>query len=206
MNRNPRGCRHSTASLTFILLAAMASLISATQARAQELSFQVDPAQSKVEYSLAGTMHIVHGTFAVKSGAIQYDPASGKIDGTIVVDATSGSSGNQSRDNRMHREILESAKFPEIVFSPTKLAGVVAADGISKVEISGRFRLHGQDHDVTLPAEVKANGKNLQVTTHVDIPYIKWGLKNPSNFLLHVSDTVNIEIEARGQVHDTGNP
>jgi polyisoprenoid-binding protein YceI len=83
---------------------------------------------------------------------------------------------------------------------------VVAADGISKVEVSGRFRLHGQEHDVTLPAEIKAEGKYLSITAHMDIPYIQWGLKNPSNFLLHVSDTVKIEIQSTGHVVPTGNP
>ena len=33
-----------------------------------------------------------------------------------------------------------------------------------------------------LPIDVKADGKNLQITTHIDIPYVDWGLKNPSNF------------------------
>ncbi|HWF13227.1 MAG TPA: YceI family protein [Candidatus Acidoferrales bacterium] len=191
---------------TLVIFALLATFTSAQSARAQELLVQVDPTQSKVEYSLASTMHTVHGTFAVKNGSVHYDPASGQIGGTIVVDATSGQSGNSSRDNRMHHEILETDKFPEIVFSPTRLTGVVAADGISKVEVSGRFRLHGQEHDVTLPAEIKAEGKNLSITAHMDIPYIQWGLKNPSNFLLHVSDTVKIEIQSTGHVVPTGNP
>jgi polyisoprenoid-binding protein YceI len=193
-------------SKTLAIFALWASLTSATTARAQELFVQVDPTVSKVEYSLASTMHTVHGTFAVKNGSVHYDPANGKIGGAIVVDASSGQSGNNSRDNRMHREILESDKFPEIVFSPSRLTGVVAADGISKVEVSGRFRLHGQEHDVTLPAEIKTEGKNLSIMMHMDIPYIQWGLKNPSNFLLHVSDTVKIEIQATGHVQSTGNP
>jgi hypothetical protein len=54
--------------------------------------------------------------------------------------------------------------------------------------------------------EVKANGKNLDITAHMEIPYVKWGLKNPSNFLLHVSETVTIEIQARGIVQATRNP
>lgn len=193
-------------SKTLAIFALLVTLMSVRAARAQELSVQVDPTQSKVEYSLDSTMHTVHGTFSIKNGSVHYDPASGQIGGTIVVDATSGQSGNSSRDSRMHREILESDKFPEIVFSPTKLTGVVAADGTSKVEVSGRFRLHGQEHDVTLPAEIKTEGKNLSITTHMDIPYIQWGLKNPSNFLLHVSNTVKIEIQARGRVQSTGNP
>ena len=192
--------------MTLAILAGLATQVSAPPIAAQELSVQVDTSQSKVEYSLDSTLHTVHGTFAVKSGAIQYDPASGTIGGTIVVDATSGNSGNSSRDGRMHREILESAKFPEIVFSPTKLTGVVSADGVSKLEVSGRFRLHGQDHDVILHVEVKAKGKYLDITTHIAIPYIQWGLKNPGNFLLHVSDTVNIAIQARGRVQSAGNP
>ncbi|HET6143054.1 MAG TPA: YceI family protein [Candidatus Acidoferrales bacterium] len=191
---------------TLVIFALLATFTSAQSALAQELLVQVDPTQSKVEYSLASTMHTVHGTFAVKNGSVHYDPASGQIGGTIVVDATSGQSGNSSRDNRMHHEILETDKFPEIVFSPTRLTGVVAADGISKVEVSGRFRLHGQEHDVTLPAEIKAEGKYLSITAHMDIPYIQWGLKNPSNFLLHVSDTVKIEIQSTGHVVPTGNP
>lgn len=206
MNRKPRIFRKFSVFLTFSVLAAMAMLTSVQTARAQELSVQIDPAQSKVQYSLGSTLHTVHGTFAVKQGSVHYDPSSGQIGGTIVVDATSGQSGNNARDTRMHREILESAKYPEIVFSPAKLTGVVAADGISRVEVSGRFRLHGQEHDVTLPFEVKSNGKILDITTRMDIPYVRWGLKNPSNFLLHVSDTVTLEIQARGRVQSAGNP
>ena len=206
MNRNPHICRRITVLMTLAIFAGLTTPMPAQTARAQDLSIQIDPRQSKVEYSLGSTLHTVHGTFAVKSGSIQYDPARGTIGGIIVVDATSGESGNNSRDSRMHREILESAKYPEIVFSPNKLTGVVAGDGISKMEVPGRFRLHGQEHDVTLPIEVKTEGKNLEIKTQMDIPYIQWGLKNPSNFLLHVSDTVTVEIQARGRAQSTGNP
>jgi polyisoprenoid-binding protein YceI len=82
----------------------------------------------------------------------------------------------------------------------------VAANGASKVEVSGRFRLHGQDHDVTLPIDVQADGRSLQVTTHLEIPYVQWGLKNPSNFFLRVSDKVDLNIQATGRVQDGGNP
>jgi polyisoprenoid-binding protein YceI len=186
--------------------AGLAAMISAPAARAQETIFQMDPAQTKIMYSLGGTMHTVHGIFALKSSAIRFDPSTGKISGAIVVDAASGESGNSSRDGRMHREILESAKFPEIVFTPLQMTGLVATEGTSKVEVSGRFRLHGQDHDVTLPIEVKADGKTLLIKTHIDIPYVGWGLKNPSNFFLRVADKVAIDIEAGGRVQPGANP
>jgi|ERR1700722_243638 len=182
----------------------LALLILAPASRAQESVVQLDPAQAKIEYSLDGNFHTVHGKFALKSSSIRFDSSSGKISGAIVVDATSGDSGNNGRDKKMHHEILESDKFPDIVFTPKQITGAVAAEGLSKVEVAGQFRLHGRDHDVTLPIDVKADGGNLQITTHIEIPYVQWGLKNPSNFLLRVSDKVNIEIQASGRVQSGG--
>jgi polyisoprenoid-binding protein YceI len=190
----------------FAVFAEFTAMILAPATRAQESIIQIDPSQTKIEFSLGGTMHTVHGRFFLKTSPIRFDPSTGKIGGDIVVDATSGDSGNSGRDARMHREILESAKFPEIIFTPLKMTGVVAVEGTSEVEVSGRFRLHGQDHDVTLPIEVKSEGKNLRITTHIDIPYVQWGLKNPSNFFLRVADKVSIDIEASGRVQSGGNP
>jgi polyisoprenoid-binding protein YceI len=200
---------HSTRRLSvpslLAVIAGMVVMILAPASRAQEAVVQIDPAQTKIEFSLSGNVHNVHGKFNLKSSSLRFDPSNGKIDGAIVVDATSGDSGNSSRDARMHREILESAKFPEIVFTPATITGAVAPEGSSSVQVSGKFRLHGQDHDVTLPADVKSDGKNLQITTHIDIPYVKWGLKNPSNFFFRVGDTVAIEIQAAGHLQSAGN-
>jgi polyisoprenoid-binding protein YceI len=206
MIRNIHSLRRFSAPFLLAVSAGLAAMILAPASRAQESVLQIDPAQAKIEFSLGGTMHTVHGIFALKSSAIRFDPSTGKIGGAIVVDATSGDSGNSGRDGRMHREILESAKFQEIVFTPLQVTGVVAAEGSSKVEVSGRFRLHGQDHEVTLPIEVKADGKNLLITTHIDIPYVQWGLKNPSNFFLRVADKVAIDIQATGRVQSGENP
>jgi polyisoprenoid-binding protein YceI len=162
----------------------------------------LEQGQAKIEFSLGSTLHTVHGSFALKDSSIRFDPADGKISGSIVVDATSGESGNSGRDSRMHREILESAMFPVIVFTPTQITGAVPTQGASKVEVSGRFRLHGKEHDVTLPVEVVTEGQKLQLSIHFVIPYVEWGLKNPSNFFLHASDKVDVEIHATGHLEN----
>jgi polyisoprenoid-binding protein YceI len=197
--------RRFSISAVFTVFTALVAIILAPASRAQESTFQIDPAQTKIEFSLGGTMHTVHGKFILKSSTIRFDPSMGKIDGAIIVDATSGESGNGGRDARMHREILESAKFPEIVFTPMQIIGAVAPEGSSNLEVSGQIRLHGQDHNVTFPMEVKSEGKNLQITTHIDIPYVQWGLKNPSNFFLRVREVVGIDIHAAGRVQSAGN-
>jgi polyisoprenoid-binding protein YceI len=178
------------------------ALLFVPTSRAQDSTLRLEQGQAKIEFSLGSTLHTVHGTFALKNSSIHFDPAAGKISGSIVVDAASGESGNSGRDSRMHREILESAMFPEIVFTPTQMTGAIAASGTSKVEVSGRFRLHGKEHDLTLPVEVVADGQKLQVVSHFAIPYVEWGLKNPSNFFLHASDKVDVEIHATGHMEN----
>lgn len=169
-------------------------------ATSQEVVFSVDPAQSKVHYTVDSTLHTVHGTFALKSGSLQFDRDSGKASGEITVLATSGDSGNSSRDEKMHKEVLQSAKFPEAVFRPNQIEGKVANSGNSDFKVHGTFLLHGSSHELTVPVHAELNGANWKGTGKFDVPYIQWGLKNPSNFLLKVQPIVNVEIEMAGSL------
>jgi len=131
--------------------------------------------------------------------------SSGKASGAIVLDATSGNTDNSSRDKKMHGEILESAKFPEITFTPNDVKGDLAAilthQTAAQVEVAGVFRLHGQDHDATLKisAQPGASG-HIDATSQFSVPYIQWGLKSPNTFLLHVADSVDVTVHASGKI------
>jgi phage host-nuclease inhibitor protein Gam len=43
---------------------------------------------------------------------------------------------------------------------------------------------------------VRGNGSQYIATTHFTTPYVQWGMKNPSNFLLKVEDKVEIDVRA----------
>jgi polyisoprenoid-binding protein YceI len=159
----------------------------------QEIILNPDPAQTTVQFKLSATLHTVHGTFKLKRGAVRFNPASGQISGEIVVDAASGNSGDDKRDRNMHRDILESAKYPDIVFTPDRVDGSVATQGASQIQVHGTFRIHGAPHEITLPLQVQMNNGQASVKTTFTIPYVQWGMKNPSTFLLHVGDGVEIE-------------
>lgn len=174
--------------------------LSATTLRAQEMTLELDPANSKIDFTLEATLHTVHGTFALKSGTIHFNPATGAASGLVVVDATSGDSGNKSRDHKMHKEILESQRYPEATFTPTRFSGTLASQGDSTVQVEGIFRLHGSDHAITLTVPAQVTGNGLTARMHVVIPYIEWGLKNPSTLFLHVSNKVAIDITAVGHL------
>jgi polyisoprenoid-binding protein YceI len=178
------------------VLAVLAWHVAGPAAQAQETVVQLDAAQTKIEFALGGLLHTVDGTFKLKSGTIRFDSSTGKANGAIIVDATSGDSGNDGRDRKMHREILESVKFNEIVFTPNQVKGTFSPHGSSQMEVSGQFHLHGQDQELTLPIDIQADDRQLQLTTRFIVPYVKWGLKNPSTFILRVSDKVTIDIHA----------
>jgi len=154
------------------------------------------PARASVHFTLGAALHTVHGSFQVKSGALRFDPASGKISGEVVVDAASGESGDASRDQRMHKSILESARYPEIAFAPDRVDGTVAPSGASQIQVHGTFRIHGAAHEIMLPVQVQMANGRIDVHTAFEIPYVKWGLKNPSTLFLRVSDKVEIDATA----------
>jgi polyisoprenoid-binding protein YceI len=159
-----------------------------------ETVLQIDPAQTKVEFTLADVLHTVHGTFRLERGTIRFNPASGKAAGELVVDAASGSSGSGARDRRMTKNILEAGRYPEIVFRPDRLEGTVAAQGPSQVRLHGVFSIHGGGHELTVPLDVQADGGQYTATAHFVVPYQSWGMKNPSTLFLRVSDKVDITV------------
>jgi len=180
-------------AFTFCHVAALA------QNGAPAVTLDLDPSQSKINWTLSATFHTVHGTFALTKGNIQFDPASGKAGGEIIADALSGESGDAGRDKNMHAKVLESAKFPVVTFSPDRVDGKVALQGASKVRIHGIFELHGVKHEVTVPADVTFAGDRWTAKAAVDIPYVQWGMKDPSSFMLRVGATVNVELELAGR-------
>jgi hypothetical protein len=44
-------------------------------------------------------------------------------------------------------------------------------------------------------------GDKLTAEIAFPVPYVKWGMKNPSTFILRVSQTVEIEIHAVASIH-----
>lgn len=186
------------AGFRLAVLALLATL--AVSAAAQDATFQLDPAHTSVNFTLGDVLHTVRGTFRLKRGSLQVDPATGKISGDIVVDARSGDSGSAARDRKMHKEILESETYPDISFRPDRIEGAVAKQGKSSVRVHGIFNIHGVDREITVPAEVEISTGHWTATVHFTVPYAKWGMKNPSTLFLRVNDSVEIDLAAAGSV------
>jgi polyisoprenoid-binding protein YceI len=172
--------------------------VMAIPALAADYSLELNSETTKIQWVLGDALHTVHGTFNLKRGAIDFDTDTGKASGQVVVDVASGASGSEARDRRMHASVLESAKYPEAIFTPSRIEGSLPASGTSNIKVHGTFMIHGAEHEVTMDVQATASTSQIRATCEFDIPYVAWGMKNPSNFLLRVGKTVRVSIEASG--------
>jgi polyisoprenoid-binding protein YceI len=175
-------------------LAAIAPVLRAQQA--EPFTVTLNPAQTFIHWTLNTTLHTVHGTFRLKSGEVRIDPATGEASGAIVVDASSGESGDSARDRRMHGDILESGSFPEITYRPSHVSGQIDLASGGEITVDGIFRLHGTNHPLQLTVHLGREGSASKLTTRLTIPYVAWGMKDPSKAFLHVAKEVTVDVEA----------
>jgi polyisoprenoid-binding protein YceI len=165
-----------------------------------EIVLTFDPAQSKVHWTVDSSLHMVHGTFELDHGTLRLNPETGKAAGEIVVHVSTGQSGNDSRDARMHKEILQTAKYPDVVFRPIRLEGKVPPSGPADGKLYGLFVIHGAEHDLAAEVHAELTGDRWKGTGKFEVPYVMWGIKDPSNFFLKVKHVVNVDLEMAGAV------
>lgn len=177
------------------ILAATFAAPSATFAAEQLLTF--DPDASEVAISLAATGHDIEGFFHLREGSVRFDTETGTASGEVIVEA-GGVTGNAKRDNTMHKKVLESQDFPYIVFRPDSIQGDLPATGEGDVTLHGTMTLVGSDHPMVMKAHVEVEGDHLKAVTSFDLPYVEWGLHDPSIFILKVAKQVGVEIIADG--------
>jgi polyisoprenoid-binding protein YceI len=169
---------------------------------AQTLTFQLDPAKTSVQFTFGATLHTVRGSLRAKEGAVRLDPSTGTATGRILLDATSAQTGNSHRDRKMHEKILESRRFPDIVFNVERFSGSLHRTGRSDLELHGTLEMHGTRRPIGLPATATVNGDQVVASAVLLVPYMDWGLPDPSFFVLRVAKEVRVEIKAYGRLSD----
>jgi polyisoprenoid-binding protein YceI len=185
--------------ITSGLATVVLSLAAFNSARAQEV-YKIDPALSEVRFTLGDVLHIVRGTFRVQQGNIVFNPSDGSMGGGIAVDAKSGESGNKTRDRRMTDEELKAPTFSTVTFAPKRFTGVIPASGDSKIEVEGLFTILGSAHTIKVPMQVHFEGNHCKATGSFAVPYVDWGLKDPSTFVLRVEKAVAIDLVLVGDL------
>jgi hypothetical protein len=76
----------------------------------------------------------------------------------------------------------------------------VSADVASTIRAFGQFSIHGVSHEISVPLTVTIKGAEFSGTGKFVVPFVDWGMKDPSNFLFKVEKTVTVEFVASGRV------
>jgi polyisoprenoid-binding protein YceI len=190
-------------SIVGILIAAGTAVSASTAQQVVEL----DLSATTVRFELGATLHTVHGTAAMTGGRIVFDPISGAAEGEIVVDARSADTDNKKRDKKMHAKVLESERFSTIILRPVRISGDVPAVGSATITVEGELELHGDRHPVAIPVNLTVGeGGELELSATFEVPFVEWGLNDPSTFLLKVSKSVTVSVAGRGRLLDAEAP
>ena len=172
----------------------------APAALAQHQTFVVNPDASEAKITLKTTHEIVNGAFHIQSGSIEFDRSTPKMSGSVVVLAGSGKTGNGTRDKRMNKEILKVEQFATVSFEPKTYTGVLAPSGDSNLQVTGIFTLLGTPHEITVPLLVHLEGDRATAKAHFVVPYVQWGLKNPSFLIWKADNDVAIDLNLVGTI------
>ena len=183
-------------SLTVLVLIGLL----APAALAQHQTFAVNPDASEVRMTLKTTHEIVNGTFHVQSGAIGFDRNNPQMSGSVVILAGSGNTGNSSRDKKMNKDILLVEQHATVSFEPKTYTGAIASSGDSTIQVTGIFTLLGAPHQITIPMLVHLDGGSANAKAHFMVPYVQWGLKNPSFLIWKADNDVAIDLNLVGTV------
>ena len=146
----------------------------------------------------------MHGTFQLKRGSVRFNSDSGVASGVVVIDARSGKTGNDSRDAKMNADILQSDKYPEIVFVPDSVKGRIDLQDPFQVDVHGVIKMHGAEHPITITTHLDPKGNQLTSVSRFAIPYLEWGVKNPSTMLLRVGEKIFVEMHTEGKYAPVG--
>ncbi len=172
----------------------------ASAAGAQTIAIRFDPAQSRIGWTLPDVLHTVSGTFALSSGNIVFNTQTGAASGVFSVQEDTGQSGNGTRDSRMKKSVLKTGEYPLATFQPAHVTGAYKTSGASTLTVDGVFHLYGADHPLRLVFQVNTVGEAVSASTKFEVPYVAWGMHDPSTLFLRVGKSVEMEIDAKGSV------
>jgi polyisoprenoid-binding protein YceI len=176
------------------------AVLLAPVALAQQQTFVANPDASEVKMTLKTTHEVVNGTFHIQSGSLEFDRSAAKMSGSVVVLAGSGKTGNGSRDKKMNKDILEVEQHATVSFEPKSYAGAIAPSGDSTIQATGIFTLLGTPHEITIPILVHLEGTTATAKAHFVVPYIQWGLKDPSFLFWKADKDVAIDLFLTGRL------
>jgi len=153
--------------------------------------------------SLAAPSDAVGRTSAITGSVILTQSAS-----TYTVSAASFSvnvstltSDRSMRDQRIHRQGLESDRYPTATFqltSPIVLPAEAASGQAIHVAATGTLTIHGVSKTVTIPIDARLSGSQVELVGSITFPFSDFGMTPPSiGGFVSVQDNATMEFQLK---------
>jgi len=144
-----------------------------------------------------GTTNLVSGTFTIN--------ADGTIapDSKLTIDLRGLKSDQDQRDGFIQNRTLETAKFPNAAFVPTKLTGLdkmIPSTGQAGISLTGNLTIHGVTKEVTFQGIATFNPRNNSVAgrAKTSLTFDEFGLSQPKiGRLASVDNKIDLELVYR---------
>lgn len=151
--------------------------------------------------------------FAIRemTGEIEFDPEAverSSMHLAIKASSLAMTSDASDKDRReiertMNEEVLESGRFPEIVFDTRSVTGSTLGEGAFMLSLNGELNLHGSKRNVNIPARVNVIGETLRASGDFAIRQTDFGIKlvSVAGGALKIKDELkfNFDVVARKQ-------
>jgi len=174
-------------SLAAGIALALASLaLRAQKGPARPLRYRIEVAGSSVRWELPASFRPIRGIVPLFHGFVEADPVpSGAWDvrSRIVVPAAGMRTGSLIRDRTLREKVLETERFPEIVFELRRFTGDLSSfrpGETFSVQVVGDLTVHGKTAPVQLPVDVSVFPKAVVIRASFPVHWKKYGLQDPS--------------------------
>lgn len=119
----------------------------------------------------------------------------------IVVDLNALASNERIRDDFIKRDTLETRRFPEATFVPTKAEGLtlpLPATADLAFKLVGQLTVHGVTRETAFDVKAKRFGADLTSTANVTpaMQFATFGMQQPRVFsVLSIKDEIRLEVQ-----------
>lgn len=150
------------------------------------LHYKVEVAGSSVRWELPASFEPIKGIVPLFHGSIEANPLSGgawDVRARIVVPAAAMRTGNRRRDRTLREKVLETGRYPEIVFELRKFTGDLSRFRPGEtfpVQVVGDLTVHGKTEAVQLPVDVSVFPTAVVLTGSFPVHWKAYGLQDPS--------------------------
>lgn len=150
------------------------------------LRYKVEVAGSSVRWELPTTFEPIKGVVPLFHGWIEAKPlpdGGWDVSSRIVVPAAAMRTGNRRRDRTLREKVLETARYPEIVFELRQFTGDLSRfrpGETFSVQVVGDLTVHGKTAAVQLPVDVFVFPKAVVLTGSFPVHWRAYGLQDPS--------------------------